>query len=93
MDGTDRYEGTLPAAAIVAPGVAYYLVATDGAANTASRPEAAPEATFSFTVGDGTTAPDPREDGGCGCTANARRGAFTGWVVLLGLVLIRRRTE
>lgn len=93
VDGTDRYEGTLPAAAIVAPGVAYYLVATDGAANTASRPEAAPEATFSFTVGDGTTAPDPREDGGCGCTANARRGAFTGWVVLLGLVLIRRRTE
>ncbi len=92
----DRFEADLPAESMVAPGLEYYIEATDSAPqpNVAVRPVEAPQVLFTFTVKVGD-APDPggsREDSGCTCTAN-HDSSLMAWGLfgLFGLVVIRRR--
>lgn len=51
-EAQDRYRATIPAAAVQAPGMEYYIEATDGAAtvNRSTSPAGAPGSTHTFTV-------------------------------------------
>ncbi|MCK6546037.1 right-handed parallel beta-helix repeat-containing protein [Myxococcota bacterium] len=96
---TDTFTATIPGSAAQPGTIEYFVAATDGApaSNRATRPATAPAELFSFTVDAREPSPlDPRDSGGCACTAEPTHDgdARTTLVLLalaLGLVTTRRR--
>jgi len=91
--GTDRWKVSLPAASIVAPGIEYFIRATDGSPrmNAASRPLAAPAEVFSFNVTPTVVPPDPVDRAGGCATSSTGSAPIEALLALLGMVLIGRR--
>jgi MYXO-CTERM domain-containing protein len=95
--GSDRFTADVPGSAVQPGTVEYFVAATDGAAaaNRATRPVNAPAELYAFTVDARDPGPlDPRESGGCGCTAAEPSTASSGLALLAlvaGLALLRRR--
>ena len=89
--GGGAYAAEIPAASVVAPGVEYYIAASDGSPlhNTASDPDGAPSALHKFPVASAparTEAAAAWESSG-GCAAGGG-GAWS--LVVVGVLALRR---